>query len=114
MAAAQGSAQASGVDVTNVLRELELDETDTRVQEFRSRSFGSEAEAYREAAKLLKTISTRQPSAADMPSPVGRGATTATKLEQLRQEYDSRSKNLRGQQLINLKMEMRKKGLNVY
>lgn len=108
---AQGSAEQTGVDVTNVLRDLELDVEDVRVKEFASRQFASESEAYREAARLVKSISTKRPSGGDQPSFESKGAPTASKEEALRQEYAERSKDLRGQQLMNLKMEMRKKGL---
>lgn len=106
-----GPNTGNGVDVTNVLRELELDEADMRVKEFRSRQFTSEAEAYREGAKLLKTITTKLPSDADMPSSVANGVSSQSKQDALMQEYTSRAKDLRGQALINLKAEMRKKGL---
>jgi hypothetical protein len=106
-----GGQQTSGVDVTNVLRELELDESDTRVQEFRARNFSSESEAYKQAALLLKSITTRQPSEADLPSGVAKGAMKPDEVQRLMQEYEQKSKNLRGQALVNLKMEYRKKGL---
>lgn len=108
---ARGGASTTGVDVTNVLRELELDENDTRVQAFRSKSFASEAEAYREAARLLKSITSKQPSDADMPSVVAGTSKNADAQTRLQQEYEKRKEGLRGQALINLKMEMRKKGL---
>lgn len=104
---------ATGVNVTNVLRELELDESDRRVQEFRSRDFKSEAEAYREGAKLLKTISTKQPSDADMPSEVSRTRGNPDEQQRLMAEYEQGSKNLRGHALINYKMKMRQKGLKI-
>lgn len=106
-----GSADQGGVDVTSVIRELELDENDVAVKAFRARSFSSETEAYREGAKLLKSITTKQPSAADLPSQVANGSGTPNKQDALMQEYNERAKGLRGQALINLKMEMRKKGL---
>lgn len=106
-----GNDKQNGVDVTNVLRELELDETDTRVQAFRARSFSSEAEAYREGAKLVKQITSKQPSEADLPANVARTQAIPSNQEKLQQEYDRRKEGLRGQALINLKMEMRKKGL---
>ena len=108
---ALGGADNTGVDVTNVLRELELDENDMRVKEFRSRQFKSNEEAYREGAKLLKTITTKQPTQASAPSPQGGLGQSPNQQEALKQEYDERSKNLRGTALIQLKMEMRKKGL---
>jgi polyhydroxyalkanoate synthesis regulator phasin len=106
-----GGQQTSGVDVTNVLRELELDESDTRVQNFRARNFSSESEAYREAALLLKSITSKQPSDADLPSGVAKGAMKPDEAQRLMQEYEQKSKTARGQALVNLKMEYRKKGL---
>lgn len=107
----RGSDDADGVDVTKVLRELELDETDTRVLAFKAQSFSSEAEAYRQGALLFKQITSKQPSAADMPTGVARTQGQPSNQEKLMQEYERRKENLRGQALINLKMEMRKKGL---
>lgn len=106
-----GSDGQNGVDVTQVLRELELDESDTRVQAFRARHFSSEAEAYREGAKLFKQITTKQPSEADLPASVARTQAIPSNQDKLMQEYEKRKEGLRGQALINLKMEMRKKGL---
>lgn len=101
-----------GVDVEGVIQELELDKSDPRVSEFRTRQFASREEAYREAAKLLKLI-TKQPSEADRPSDVAKRQEYATKQEQLMAEYRERAKNLRGRDLIDLKFEMRKKGLQI-
>lgn len=108
-----GTGQQQGVDVSAVLSELEMDEADIRVKEFRSRSFTSEAEAYREGAKLLKKIHTNQPSDVDLPSPEGKRQSTPQGQDALRQEYQTRSKGIYGQQLLRLKKEMRDKGLEI-
>lgn len=108
----RGSQPSEGAHATKVVSDLELDQTDVRVKAFMSRSFGSEAEAYKEAALLIKSIATKQPSEADIPSNVG-GTHGPNKLEALQQEYNTRSQNLRGNALIALKMEMRKKGLPI-
>lgn len=108
-----GTEQSKGVDVGAVLKELELDEGDTRVQEFRSRSFASETEALREAAKLQKKILTVQPSAADEPSTEGKRHAPASNQEKLREEYNTRAAKLYGTPLLRLKREMREKGLEI-
>lgn len=108
-----GNGQGSGVDVDAVLKELELDDGDVRVKEFRSRPFSSEAEAYREAAKLAKKILTTQPSEADKPSPEGKRQATPTGQQALMEEYNRRKATLYGRQLMNLKREMRERGLEI-
>lgn len=106
-----GSESTSGVKVAEVVQELELPLEDLRVKEFMSRNFSDKAEAYREAAKLTKSL-LRQPSDADKAGePSGRQSDVPT-LQKLQEEYNTRSQNLRGQALINLKAEMRKKGLS--
>lgn len=112
-ASSHGSDATQGVDVANVLKTLELDMNDNRVKEFAGKKFSSEAEAYREGALLIKSISTHQPSEADLPSEPSERVRNAGKQEQLRAEYEAGSKNLRGQALIAYKMQMRKKGLNI-
>jgi hypothetical protein len=99
--------------VSEVLEDLELDSTDTRVAEFRSKSFGSKEEAYREAAKLLKKIQSNQPSDADRPDDPARARTIATQREKLMDEYREGSKNLFGRDLMNFKRKMREKGLDI-
>lgn len=113
VASSQGSEQATGVDVSAVLNELELDESDTRVQAFRARQFKSNEELYRESAKLLKQIHTRQPEDSDAPSSEGKRQSVPTNLQALKTEYESRSKGLYGTNLVRLKREMREKGLTV-
>ena len=109
----QGSEKTNGVDVNAVLNELELDESDTRVQAFRARQFTSSEELYRESAKLVKQIHTRQPSDSDTPSHEGKRKEPVASREQLQQEYQTRSKGLYGTDLVRLKREMREKGLTV-
>lgn len=111
----QGARQSpqSGVDVSAVLTELELDAEDVRVQEFRSRAFTSEAEAYREGAKLLKKIQSTQPSDADKTSDVAGTRRPAGKQEDLMREYQEGSKALYGRDLILFKQRMREKGLEI-
>lgn len=108
-----GTGQQTGVDVSAVLTELEMDESDTRVQDFRAKKFTSEAEAYREAAKLLKKIQSTQPDDADTPSPESRTRQGKPNQAQLMQEYQRRSAPLHGQALLRLKKEMRDKGLEI-
>ena len=112
-AKSQGSETDNGVDVSKVLKELELDLNDTRVKEFAAKQFGNVADAYKEGAKLIKTISTRQPKDSDKPAGTSERAAAGNKQEQLMAEYNEGSKKLRGQALINYKMEMRKKGLEI-
>jgi hypothetical protein len=109
----QGSGEGTGVDVSGVLEDLDLPLDDVRVKEFRSRQFASEGEAYREGAKLQKTMKTTQPSDADIPSPVARSNAPAPKQEALMAEYKEGSKNLYGRQLLLYKQEMRNKGLEI-
>lgn len=104
-----GSADQNGVDVSSVIRELELDPEDIRVKAFVAKGYSSEAEAYREGAKLIKSIT--KPSDAELPSSVASGRSAPSKNEALMQEYIQKSQGLRGQALINLKMQYRKKGL---
>jgi hypothetical protein len=108
-----GTGALQGVDVSAVLTELELDPTDTRVQEFRAKKFANETEAYREGAKLQKQILTKQPSDADKPSPEGRRQASPQGQDALMQEYNERSQKLYGHALLRLKTEMRGKGLEI-
>jgi outer membrane murein-binding lipoprotein Lpp len=108
-----GTEQIQSVDVSEMVKELELDSNDMRVKEFMSRNFKSEAEAAKEAAKLVKTIATNRPSDADKPSDVATRQVSATQQEKLMNEYKEGSKNLRGMALINYKQVMRKKGLDI-
>lgn len=109
----QGSEKTDGVDVSVVLKELELDLNDTRVKEFASKQFETKEQALIAGAKLIKTISTHQPNEADLPAGASERAKAAGKQEQLMNEYKEGSKKLFGQALINYKMEMRKRGLNI-
>jgi hypothetical protein len=108
-----GSSKQTGVDVSEVLADLELDAEDTRVQAFRAKPFASIDEAYREGAKLRKSIKTTQPSDADQASNVATPRGPAPKQDQLMKEYREGSKDLYGRQLLLYKQEMRKKGLNI-
>jgi hypothetical protein len=110
---APGKSQDSGVDVSGVLKELELDSEDIRVKEFSSRKFATEAEAFKEGAKLLKTIVSNQPTDADIPSKVAQRQSSPDAQARLMAEYKEGSKNMRGQQLIQFKKQMRAKGLEI-
>jgi outer membrane murein-binding lipoprotein Lpp len=105
-----GSAERTGVDVSSVIRELELDPENIQVKAFLAKGYSSESEAYREGAKLIKSLS-KQPSDADLPGNIASGRPVPNKNEALLQEYEQKAKDLRGQALINLKMQYRKKGL---
>lgn len=109
----QGSEQSSEVDVSEVVTKLELDKNDMRVKEFMAREFSSKEEVALEAAKLLKTILRTQPTDADKPGEVANAQKNASQQEKLMQEYQEGSKGLMGQALINYKMAMRKKGLEI-
>lgn len=109
----EGQSQGNGVNVADVLSELELDPEDTRVQAFRAQKFGSKEEAYREAAKLLRKIQTTQPSDADVAGQVSQARQSQPKQEALMQEYREGSKNLYGRELIRFKQAMRQKGLDI-
>jgi len=105
--------QQSGVDVTSVLSDLELDASDVRVKEFASRQFASKEEAYKQGALLVKSISKTQPSDADKAESAGQRARPAGNQERLMQEYREGSKNLFGMQLTRYKQSMREKGLEI-
>lgn len=109
-----GSEQSKGVDISVVLSELELDPEDLRVKDFSTKKFASAEEAYREGAKLVKTITSKQPTDADTPGNVNERQKAASKQEQLMAEYEKGAANLRGQALVNFKMQMRKKGLSIF
>jgi len=113
LAQSGGSGESGGVNVAQALQELNLDANDTRVQAFRARTFASEAELYREAAKLQAQILTRQPSDADKTSKESERQEKPEAQEALKQEYNERSKGLFGMQLISLQREMRRKGMNI-
>lgn len=113
--ASKGESRGGGeqaVDVTEIIAELELDTSDTRVQAYRAKRFESEAEAYKEATRLLKSM-TKQPTDADRASHVAGEKGAQDKQAALAEEYKERSKSLRGPALINLQREMRRKGLNI-
>lgn len=109
-----GTGQSQGVDVNQVLKDLELDVTDVRVREYvgRSGTFATREQALLEAAKLVKSLS-RKPTDADEPSNVSERAQAGSKQDALMSEYKEGSKNLTGNALINYKMQMRKKGLQI-
>ncbi len=107
-----GSGQAAGVKAADVVQELGLPVEDVRVKAFMSLNFADGAEAYREAAKLTKSLS-RQPSDADRAGEVAEQQKNASTQEQLMQEYKTGSKNLLGNELVRYKQEMRKRGLNI-
>jgi hypothetical protein len=111
----QGSGQEQGVDVSKVLEELalsEADREDVRVKTYQATKFASEADAYRAAVALQKSLIAK-PSEADLPSDIAKQRASAGKQEQLVAEYNEGSKKLFGQALINYKAEMRKKGLRI-
>lgn len=108
----RGSESESGVDVSEVLSELELDDSDVRVKEFRSRAFKSKDEAWRDAAKLVKSM-TKQPSDADKSEVEGKRPAPASNQDKLMQEYREGSKNLYGLALTKYKQKMREKGLEI-
>lgn len=109
----RGNGESQGVNVSEILKELELDVNDIRVREFSGKKFASKEQALIEGAKLVKTILTRQPSDSDQPSGTQDRTANASKQEQLMREYIEGSKNLFGHRLIEYKMEMRKKGLKI-
>lgn len=95
-----------------VVESLGLDKSDSRVATFATKAFASEAEAALEAVKLVNQIQTKKPTDADLPA----GQTKSQRhdiQEQLMAEYNEGSKNLFGAQLIDFKMQMRKKGLDI-
>jgi hypothetical protein len=111
----QGSGQEQGVDVSKVLEELalsEADKEDVRVKTYQATKFASEADAYRAAVALQKSLIAK-PSEADLPSDIAKQRASAGKQDQLIAEYNEGSKKLFGQALINYKAEMRKKGLRI-
>lgn len=109
----QGSEKTAGVNVADVVRDFELDENDTTVRAFMAKSFSDPVAAYREAAKLTKSLQ-RQPSEADSPSLESRRVAAPGKQDELMREYQQASKGLYGQQLIKLKQRMREKGLDIH
>jgi len=111
--ASRGSEDSQGVNVSEVLSALELDIEDARVKAFAGRKFESKEQALLEGAKLVKTILSKQPTDADKPGGEQDRTVIASKQERLMNEYREGSKNLYGQQLIQFKMEMRKKGLAI-
>lgn len=111
--ASPGSEAKQGVDVSEVVRDLELDTEDMSVRAFMTKKFDNEKEAYREAAKLQKSL-LRQPSEADAPSPEARRRAPAGNQDQLMKEYQEGSKNLYGRALLAFKQKMREKGLDIH
>lgn len=106
-----GTEQQRGVDVGAVLKEMEWDESDTRVQEFRSRQFSSETEMWRQAAALNRKILTTRPDDTETQSRESQRQLTQPQQQQLKEEYDRRAEKLSGPALVRLKKEMRGKGL---
>lgn len=113
--ASQGSGEKNEVDVDGVIEEFGLDTEDLRVAAFKTRRFETIEAAEIAAAKLVKLINSNQ-SASESTRPPREDATPprpSAKLDRLQAEYDEKAKTTRGQALINLKMEYRKKGLPV-
>lgn len=98
---------------SEVLAELELDPEDMRVKAFAAKQFESREQAFREGAKLLKTIATTQPSDADRAVSTARQQSTKTNQEKLLEEYREGSKGLYGRALMMYKQQMRSKGLEI-
>lgn len=105
-----GSEQTDGVDVSEVVNQLELDKNDMRVKAFLAQEFKSKEEALLEGARVLKTILRTQPSEADEPSAVAKSQKIPTNKEALDAQYKEGSKGLTGQALMNYRREMRAKG----
>jgi hypothetical protein len=108
-----GSEESTGVNASDVVRDLELDTEDVSVRAFMTKTFQNEKEAYREAAKLQKSL-LRQPTDADAPSKESRRSAPASNQAELKREYDEGSKKLYGTQLIKFKQKMREKGLDIH
>ena len=87
-----------------------LNPRDLRVAELLSRQNNLENPEI-EVLRLAASIVNKTPTDADMPSGVAKGVSFTSRQDALWQEYRERSRNLRGNQLLSLKMEMRKKGL---
>lgn len=107
-----GTEQKKGVDVGAVVQDLELPADDIRVKAFMAQSYQTADEAYREAAKVLKSIS-RQPTDADAPGSENTRQPNPPKQEQLMAEYKEGSKSLYGMELVKFKQKMRDKGLQI-
>jgi hypothetical protein len=105
-----GGTASNGVNVQQVVSDLELDPNDVRVKEFMSRSFDTQAEANLAAAKLVKSISKNQPTDADRPGNETARTSSPDKQKQLQAEYEAGAKTLRGVPLMNWKRTMRAKG----
>ena len=103
-----------GVDIDAVISEFGLDPEDRRTRAFATQSFSSVEQAQIAAAKLVRQIiNTPAPSAADRTAPQGNVARAVANVDKLQREFDDKAKNAKGMALINLKMEYRKKGLDI-
>ena len=89
---------------------LELPTNDSRVTQLKL-DYGHDTNAYKEQAKALRaSLQTQsQPTPAEQLMPEGKSPPP----QDLMKEFESRSKGLRGNDLINLKMEFRKRGLAI-
>lgn len=112
----QGSGRTRGeVDILAVIDEFGLDPDDARVKALTTRSFETIEDAEKATVALIKKIN-KTSALSDAERPSGEtegGSKPVAKLDKLWAEYNAKATNTRGNALIALKMEYRKKGLPV-
>lgn len=113
-AASQGSEAKGEVDVLEVIADFGLDPEDKRVAALATRSFETIEAAEQAVVDLVKRMNKRPaPSNAERPSREGEASRQASNQEKLLAEYNQKAVKLRGLALVNLKMEYRRKGLDI-
>lgn len=110
----QGSETKEEVDILEVIEDFGLDTEDKRVAALATQSFETIEAAEQAVVGLIKRINKRPaPSNAERPSREGEASRPSTNQEKLLAEYREQAKSKRGNALIALKMEYRKKGLDI-
>lgn len=105
-----GAAQGNKVELQYIDTALDLPANDSRVTDLKLKHGGDPVTYLREAMTLAQSFKNQtSPTPAEQLPPQGSQPPKAD----LMKEFEARAKGLRGNDLINLKMEFRKKGLAI-
>ncbi len=99
--------------VSDLAQEAGFDLKDPRISMLINKHFDNQEAAEFAIARMRTYADRHSPDEASRASPVGKPPRNLSKQERLLAEYEKRKKNLRGNDLIELKIEMQKKGLNI-
>jgi hypothetical protein len=114
-ATSQGSgASLTAQDVSETVQRFKLDANQPDVIEKLRGTYRNRDHFEATLAQMALAQATKQPGSATSASTlISPPAPTMDEQTALQQEFDARAKSLRGIEIMNLKMEYRKKGLNI-